>query len=67
MSTVLKICYTNNEHLHFWDKNFTELYTVYGLIKSIDIPLMFCFLLDKTLKTYIELLKKNECSWNKPK
>jgi len=44
--------------LNYCDKHFTQIYTVHGLKNSIYISLMFCFLPDKTLKTYIELLKK---------
>jgi hypothetical protein len=47
-----------NGTFNYCDKNFTQLYTVHGLKNNNYIPLMFCFLPDKTLKTYIELLKK---------
>jgi hypothetical protein len=43
---------------NYCDKNFTQLYTVHGLKNNIYISLMFSFLPDKTLKTYIGLLKK---------
>lgn len=42
--------------LNYFDKNFTQLYyTVHGLQNSVSIPLMFCFLPNKTLNTYTEL------------
>jgi len=53
----LEIVYMDGT-FNYCDKNFTQLYAVHGLKNSIYIPLMFCFLPDKTLKTYIELLKK---------
>jgi hypothetical protein len=66
---IIFLCDTNIEFMkkleiiymalfNYCDKNVTQLYTVHGLKNNIYIPLMFCFLPDKTLKTYIKLLKK---------